>query len=87
MAKQLLSLLGGALVVSEDAGAVSVSFDESLGGGAAAGVVQGKGTVVLNALQGLQLGEQLLNAHLPASMVPLAKVVEGVANQAAAALE
>ena len=85
--KVLFSAVGGALVLSEDAGKVSLSWDESLGGGAAAGIVVGKGSLVLDAPMGLGLGEILLNAHLPASVQPLAAVIEGVANQAVAAIE
>lgn len=85
--KTLLSVANGAVTVTEDAGKVSINFDESVGGGSAAGIVKGQGSVVLDAESGLKLGEQLLNAHLPASVQPLAQVIEGVANQAVQALE
>ncbi len=85
--KVLLSLANGALVVSEDAGKVSVTFNESIGGGAAAGIVKGSGSVILDGEMGLQLGEKLLNSHLPVSVQPLALVIETVANQAIKALE
>lgn len=85
--KTLASLMGGAVVLTEEAGKVTLSFDESLGGGAAAGIIKGQGSVVLDGAAGLALGEKLLNAHLPAAMQPLAPVVEGIFNQAIAALE
>ena len=85
--KTLLSLLGGALLVTEEAGVVTLSFDEALGGGAAAGVLKGSGSLVLNGEQGLQLGVNLMNAHLPPALLPLAQVVEGVALQALKAAE
>ena len=85
--KTLLDLFDGALTVTEADGIISLSFNESLGGGAAAGIVKGQGTIALNAIQGLKLGEQLLNAHIPASLLPLAIVIEGVVNQAIASLE
>lgn len=84
--KQILSLLDGALVVSEDAGVISISLNESVGGGAAKDIVSGSASIKLNAMLGLQLGEKLLNAHLPASVLPLAQVIEGAANQAIAAI-
>jgi hypothetical protein len=85
--KTLLSVANGALTVTEDGGKVSLNFDESVGGGAAAGIVKGQGSIVLDANMGLQLGEKLLNSHLPASVQPLAQVIEGVANQAIQAIE
>jgi hypothetical protein len=89
--KQIVSLANGAVVLNEDQGVFTLSLSESasVGGGSAAGVVkvQGSGSVVLDAETGLKLGEALLNSHLPASMQPLAQVVEGVANQAIKALE
>jgi hypothetical protein len=84
--KTIASFAGGAIVLTEDAGVFALSVDESVsvGGGEVAGIVkvQGKGSVVLDAALGLKLGEALLNAHLPPALVPLAQVVEGVANQA-----
>lgn len=89
--KVILSLANGAVQLTEDQGIFSLSLDESLsvGGGSAAGVVKvaDKGSVQLDGETGLRLGEALLNSHLPASMQPLALVVEGVANQAVKALE
>lgn len=85
--KVIFSALSGAVVLSEDAGVVSLSFDDSIGGGAAAGLVSGKGSVQLNGPEAIQLAEKLLNSKLPASVLPLAQVVEGVAAQAIAAIE
>lgn len=85
--KTLLSLLGGALVLTETSGVVTLSFDESLGGGAAAGILQGKGSLIVQGTQGLQLAEKLLNSHLSAGVQPLAVAAETVVNEAAAAIE
>lgn len=87
MGKQVFSALGGALVLSEAEGVFTLSFDEALGGGEAAGILKGQGSLVLDGKMGLQLGEKLLNSHLPPAVVPLAQVIEGVANQAIQALE
>lgn len=84
--KTLLTAFNGALTITEDAGVFSINFSESLATGEFAGLVKGTGSVQLNATVGLKAGEALLNAHLPASAVALATVVEGVANQAIAAL-
>ena len=85
--KTIFTAFGGALVLTEQSGVFTLSWDESLGGGEAAGIVSGSGSIKLSGILGLQLGEKLLNAHLPVSVQPLALVVEGVANQAIAALE
>lgn len=91
MSKQIVSLVGGAVVLSEDAGVFTLALSESasVGGGSSAGLVkvQGSGSVVLDAATALKLGEALLNSHLPASVQALAAVIEGIANQAVAALE
>lgn len=91
MSKQIASFANGAVTLTEDAGVFSLNFDESVsvGGGVAAGIakVKGTGSVQLDAGLGLKLGEALLNAHLPASLLPLAQVIEGVANQAITAIE
>jgi hypothetical protein len=89
--KTIFSLAGGKVSLVEDAGVFTLNVSESasVGGGSAAGIVkvQGEGSVVLDAAAGVKLGEALLNAHLPASVLPLATVIEGVANQAVAAIE
>lgn len=87
MAKTIFSAYGGAVALVEDSGALALNWDESIGGGQAAGIVEGKGSLKLNGTLGIQLGEKLLNSHLPPTVLPLAQVVEGVANQAIAALE
>jgi|GEM_PF-2913107 len=91
MAKQLLNAFDGALIVEEENGVVtlSVSKDASIGGGEAAGLlkIEGSAKVVLDGQTGLKLAESLLNAHLPEKLQPLAQVVEGVVNQAIAAIE
>lgn len=89
--RTILSLANGAVTLTETDGVVSLNLDESLqlGGGAAAGLVKvsDKGSIALDGETGLKLGEALLNSHIPASLLPLAQVVEGVANQAIKALE
>jgi hypothetical protein len=91
MAKSIFSAAGGAIALTEDAGVFTLALSDAaaVGGGQAAGIVkvQGSGSVVLDAQTGLKLAEALLNAHLPATVQPLAAVVESIANQAIAALE
>lgn len=88
--KVIATLLGGAVVVSETAGVVTIEASDaaSVGGGAAAGLVkvEGSAKITLDAMSGLKLGEALLNAHLPAGVSPLAAVVEAVVNQAVSAV-
>lgn len=85
--KTIFSALNGALVLTENEGVFTLSFDESLGGGEAAGIVKGTGSVVLDANMALALSEKMLNSHIPASLLPLVTVIEGVVNQALKALE
>lgn len=89
--KTIFTAFNGALTLTEDAGVISLNISEkaSIGGGEAAGLlkVAGEASVVLDGATGLKLGEAALNAHLPASVQPLAVVIEGVANQAIAAIE
>ena len=80
--KTLLSLLGGAITVTEINGVVSLNWNESLGGGAAAGILKGSGSLQLAGLDAVHLGEALLNAKLPASMQGAAVAVEGVIDAA-----
>lgn len=91
MSKQILNLANGAVVLSEDAGVFTLTISEQaeVGGGEAKGLLkaQGSGSVVLDAMGGLKLGEALLNAHLPMQAQPLAQVVEGIVNQAVSVLE
>lgn len=87
MSKVLFSAQNGALQITENGGVVTLSINESLGGGATAGVVQGTASIQLGAMQALQAGEKLLNAHLPASVASLAPAIEAVVNTAVAALE
>ena len=88
--KTLLSLLGGAVVLTEQGGVFTLSLNDSLGGGAAAGVLKGQASLVLDAGDGVKLGEAALNGVIQVkapSLLPLVEVVEGVANQALTALE
>jgi hypothetical protein len=91
MAKSIFSAANGAVTLTEDAGVFTLALSDAaaVGGGQAAGIVkvQGSGSLVLDGALGLQLGQALLNAHLPASVQPLAAVVEGIADQAISALE
>lgn len=85
--KTIISLLGGAVVLTESGGVFTLALTESVGGGQASGIVKGSGSVILDGNVGLQLGEALLNAHLPATMQPMASVVEAVVNTSIRALE
>jgi len=85
--KTLFTALGGALVLTENAGVLTLTLDGSLGGGAAAGVITGSGSIVLNGTTALTLAQNLLNANLPASLLPLATVIEGIVDQAVKAIE
>jgi hypothetical protein len=94
MKKELASVAGGALKLTEEAGVLALELDASLqaGGGDAAGILsaEGKGSIKLNAEQAAHLGEKLLNAKLAEISPALAAgaaVVEGVVEQAAKALE
>lgn len=88
--KTIASLADGKVMLTEEAGVFSLSFDESasIGGGAAAGVVKvaGKGTVQLDSLAAIHLGEALLNSKLPEAVKPIAEMVEGVAEKAIGAV-
>lgn len=85
--KTIVSLAGGAVSVTENAGVFSLNIDASLGGGSAAGVVKGQGSILLDAGTALKLGESLLNSHLPVSVQGLAGAVESIVNTAVASLE
>lgn len=89
--KEIASFQNGAVTLVEDGGVFSLNVDEAVnvGGGQASGIVKvaGKASVQLDAGLALKLGESLLNSHLPVAVQPLAQVIEGIANQAIAALE
>lgn len=85
--RTLFSLFGGALVLTEQSGNLTLSWNESLGGGKVKGIVTGTGSIELGAYSAIQLGETDLNALLPAALQPFALVIEGVANTALVALE
>jgi len=76
--KTLLSLLGGAITITEQNGIVSFNWNESLGGGQAAGVLKGVGSIQLSGNQALHLAEGWLNGKLPAALVPFAKGIENL---------
>jgi len=85
--KTIFSAFDGALVMTEENGVYTLSADKEVGGGAAAGVIEGKGSIVLDRKTGMKLGEALLNSHLPTTVQPLAQVVEGIVEQGIEALE
>lgn len=89
--KTIVTLAGGVVTVTENAGVFSVNLVDnvSVGGGEAAGIVKVAGTAsaTLDAATGLKLAEALLNSHLPVAVAPLATVVESIVNTAVAALE
>jgi hypothetical protein len=88
MAKTLVSLDGGVLVVTEDGGAFNVAIDDSftVGGGVAAGVitVSGKASLSLSGKQAFDLGMALLEAHSPAPIATIEKAAQGIADAAIA---
>lgn len=87
--KTIVSLLGGAVVLTEQGGVITLSLDATLGGGTA-GILKGQASLVLDVASGVKLGEGVLNAVIAQrapALVPLVQVVEGVANQALATLE
>ena len=85
--KTILSMFGGGLTLTEQSGTFTLSLNESAGGGECAGFLKGTGSLVLNGTQVLKIGEAFINSKLPAALAPLATVVEGIVNQAIAALE
>lgn len=84
--KTLANLDNGALVVTEQGGVFTLSFNEALsvGGGAAAGIVsiKGQGSIVISGLLAEKLAALELNKLLPAALVPAAEAVEGIAEAA-----
>lgn len=86
--KTLLTLEGGAITITEQGGVFSLNFNGSLGGGAAAGIITGQGSINLGVgTVGLKLAESLLNHLLPASAQVVAQAIEAVVNSAIAAVE
>lgn len=85
--KTIFTALNGAFTITESGGVFSINLSEALSTGQFAGLVKGTGSIQLDAGVALKAGEALLNSHLPTSAQALATVVEGIANQAIAALE
>lgn len=89
--KQIANFQNGAVTITEENGVFKLNVDESfnVGGGEASGIVKvsGKASVQLDAELALKLGENLLNSMLPPTVLPLAKVIEGVVNQAIESIE
>ena len=85
--KTLLSLLGGAITITEANGNVFFNWNQALGGGAAAGILQGTGSIKLSGDQALHLAEEWLNGKLPPALLPLAVSIEAIANAAIKAVE
>lgn len=87
--KTLLSLAGGAVVLTEQAGDFTLTFDKDLlvGGGAAAGIVEieGAGKIVLKGKVAFDLGMKILESHSPAALVPLEEGAAAMADGAIAA--
>ena len=84
--KTIFSVGNGVLTLTEQGGdfTLSINAKADLGGGSAAGVVsvQDSGSLVLKGKLAFDLGMALLEAHSPATLVPLeqgaAAVVDGV---------
>lgn len=87
MAKHIATLFGGMVEINEDGGKITVSGNESVGGGQAAGVVQGQEGFSFDLEKGVELAEQDVSNMLPAAVKPYAPVVFGVLNPALKALE
>lgn len=85
--KHIATLFGGAIEVNEDQGKVSVAWDQSIGGGKAAGVVEGQGAVSFDVEKGVELAESEAIAKLPAALQPMAVVLVGIINPALKAIE
>jgi hypothetical protein len=84
--KTLFSLFGGAVLFQEQAGDIYLVIDGSLGGGAAAGIIEGQGKVKLGAGSvGLKLGEAWVNAHVPLMALPYVQAAEAYVNGLVAA--
>lgn len=86
--KQLVSVGNGAVVLSEQAGDFTLSFNKDLlvGGGLAAGIVEieGSGKLVLKGKMAFDLGMAILEAHSPAALVPLEVGAAAIADSAIA---
>lgn len=84
--KELLNLGNGLLVVSQQAGVLSIVINAKAqaGGGLAAGVVsvEDSGSISLNEKQGFDLAMAILMAHSPAALVPFEKGAQAVADAA-----
>jgi len=79
--KTLFSIFGGAVSIQEKAGDFYFVFDGGLGGGAAAGLVTGQGSVKLGTGSvGLKLAESWINSHVPSELEAFAVAAEGYLN-------
>lgn len=85
--KQILSLYGGAVTLTETDGVFSLNLNGHVGGGEAAKLLSGQASLQLDADAGLKLGESLLISHLPAALQPEAKIVGDLTIKALEALE
>lgn len=83
--KDLFSFFGGAVKIQEQGGDFFLAFDGSLGGGEAAGLVEGQGKLKLGAGSvGLKLAEHWVNQHAPAYLQPFLQAGEAFLNGAVA---
>ena len=85
--KTLLSIMGGAITITEANGVISLNFNESAGGGKLAGFLKASGSVQMNAEQELEVGEGVVIGKLPAAWQPEAQIVAGIINAAVKAAE
>lgn len=84
--KTLFTLLAGAALIQEQAGDFYFVFDGSLGGGAAVGILEGKGSLKLGTGSvGLKIAEAWINSHVPAAVEPFVAAGEAYLNAAVAA--
>lgn len=85
--KTLMSLLNGAVLVQEQAGDFYLAFDASIGGGVAAGIIEGQGKIKIGAGSvGLKLAEAWINAHIPDAVKPFAEAAEAYLNAQVASM-
>jgi hypothetical protein len=88
--KVLLNALNGALVISENAGNITIALNDSVnvGGGKAAGIVslQGQGSVVLEGKVAFDLGMAFAESHSPSILVPFEEGAQAAGDAAISSL-
>ena len=85
--KTLKSWLNGAITITEQGGALFLNFNGALGGGDAAGIVQGSGSIKVDGNMGLHLAEGMINSHLSGTGLAIAQGAEALAESAVKSVE